>query len=330
MNNLPDGFWVRRPKLDDASGVLDLMNACSQAEIGLRNYSAESINRQWGDEDFHLDTDSWLMLDSDDHVAGYADFYEETPPDPYEVTSWVRPDLIEAGVGEYLLHCLDGRAQQAMAHAPRDVPVTMDHGWVYEQSTALRQRLEKFGYRHIRTWLRLQIEMTQPPPGPNVPNGIVIRSFRMGEDDRALYEAWEEAMADEWGHTRLTYDKWRHYFIAHAGEEDVPYWFLAVEGQEIAGLILSRWRRPGQEDEGHVRYLAVRPAWRRRGLGLALLLYGFGEFYRQGRYKVGLGVDGTSLTGAERLYLKAGMSIILRSLVYQKVIREAFHGRAAH
>ncbi|CAG0934661.1 hypothetical protein TFLX_03619 [Thermoflexales bacterium] len=323
MNKLPDGYAVRRPTSDDLTGVLDLMNACSQAEIGLRNYSIESINRQWGDDDFHLNTDAWLVTDSADQVVGYADFYEETPPEPYEVTSWVRPDLIDTGLGEYLLHCLDERAQQAMAHAPQNVPVTIDHGWVYEQSTALRQRIEKFGYRHIRTWLRLLIEMTQPPPEPCVPAGIVIRPFRLGEDDRALYEAWEEAMADEWGHTRLTYDKWRYYFIDRAGEEDLPYWFLAVEGNAIAGLILSRWRRPGLEDEGHVRYLGVRPAWRRRGLGLALLLYGFGEFYRRGRYKVGLGVDGTSLTGAERLYLKAGMSIVLRLLVYQKVIRAA-------
>jgi hypothetical protein len=163
MNELPDGFSVRRPTSDDLTGVLDLMNACSQAEIGLRNFTAESISRQWGDDDFHLDTDAWLVIASDGQVAGYADFFEETPPEPYEVTSWVRPNLIDTGPGEYLLHCLDERAQQAMAHAPQGVAITMDHAWVYEQSTALRQRIEKFGYRHIRTWLRLLIEMTQPP-----------------------------------------------------------------------------------------------------------------------------------------------------------------------
>jgi mycothiol synthase len=323
MNELPIGFSERRPFASDRTGVLDLMNACSQAEIGLRNYSLESINQQWSDDDFHLDTDAWLVTDSADQIVGYADFYENTPPDPCEVTSWVRPDLIATGLGEYLLSCLDERAQQALARAPQSGAITLEHGWVYEQSTALRQRIEQFGYQHIRTWLRLQIEMAHPPDEPRLPAGIVIRPFRPGEDDRALYEAWEEAMADEWGHAALTYDKWRYYFIDRAGDEDVPHWFLAVEGDEIAGLVLGRWRRPGQEDEGHIRYLAVRPAWRRRGLGLALLLYSFGEFYRRGRYKVGLGVDGISLTGAERLYLKAGMSIILRSLVYQKVLRAA-------
>ncbi len=323
MPDLPDGFSVRRATSNDLASVVDLMNACTQADIGLHNFSLDSLQRQWGDDEFHLDTDAWLVNDSAGQVVGYADFFEETPPDPYEVTSWVHPTVIATDLGDYLLQRLDDRAQQAMLHAPQAIPITMLHGWVYEQSTALRQRIEKFGYRHIRTWLRLLIEMTRPPSERLVPNGIVIRPFRPGEDDRALYEAWEEAMADEWGHTVLTYDKWRYYFVDRAGEEDLPYWFLAVEGREIAGLILGRWRRPGTEDEGHIRYLGVRPAWRRRGIGLALLLHSFGGFYQRGRTKVGLGVDGTSLTGAERLYPNAGMSIISRSLVYQKVMRDA-------
>lgn len=322
MKELPSGFSVRRPTRADVVGVVDLLNACSQAEIGLRNFTAESIGRQWADDDFHLDTDAWLVTAADGQAMGYADFFEETPPDSYEVTSWVHPAVIDTGLGEYLLQCLDERAQQALAHAPQGVAITMDHGWVYEQSTALRERIEKFGYQHIRTWLRLLIEMTQPPQKPAEIDRIAIRSFRSGEDDHALYEAWEEAMADEWGHIALTYDKWRYYFVDQAGEDDLPYWFLAVEGNEIAGFIQGRWCRPGTEDEGHIRYLGVRPAWRRRGIGLALLLHSFGEFYRRGRSKVGLGVDGSSLTGAERLYLKAGMSIILRSLVYEKVLRE--------
>ena len=319
---LPTGFVVRSATPDDLPAVVDLMNECTQADIGLRNFSLDWVKRQWDDDQFHLDTDTWLVADAANQVVGYADFFEETPPEPYEVTSWVRPSLIDTGLGDYLLHCLDARAQQAMANAPQGVEIVMDHGWVYEQSTALRQRIEKFGYRHIRTWLRLLIEMTQPPSEPRVPDGIAIRPFRQGEDDRALYEAWEEAMADEWGHAVLTYGKWRYYFIDHAGEEDLPYWFLAVDGTQIAGLILGSWRRPGTEDEGHIRYLGVRPAWRRRGIGLALLLHSFADFYRRGHPKVGLGVDGTSPTGAERLYLKAGMSIILRSLVYEKVLRE--------
>ncbi len=320
---LPTGFMARPATMNDLPAVVGVMNAAALAEIGLRNFTLDSVKRLWKDSEFRLEADTWLVTAPGGQVVGYADFIEEMPPDPYEVSSWVYPAVIETDVGDYLLQWLDARAQQALKRAPQNGPITMLHSWVYEQSIALRQRLERSGYQHIRTWLRLLIEMNQPPSEPFIPADIVIRPFQLGQDDRALYETWEEAMADEWGHTTLTYDKWRYYFVEQAGEEDLPYWFLAVDGHAIAGLILGRWRRPGTEDEGHIRYLGVRPAWRRRGIGLALLLHSFGEFYRRGRFKVGLGVDGTSLTGAERLYLKAGMSIILRSLVYQKVLRDA-------
>jgi GNAT superfamily N-acetyltransferase len=58
---------------------------------------------------------------------------------------------------------------------------------------------------------------------------------------------------------------------------------------------------------GWVGTLGVCRPWRKRGLGLALLRHSFSELYRHGQRRIGLGVDAESLTGATRLYLKAGM-----------------------
>ena len=52
--------------------------------------------------------------------------------------------------------------------------------------------------------------------------------------------------------------------------------------------------------------LGVRRPWRKRGLGLALLLHSFSAFHRRGQRRVSLGVDAGSLTGALRLYERAG------------------------
>ena len=62
--------------------------------------------------------------------------------------------------------------------------------------------------------------------------------------------------------------------------------------------------------------------WRKRGLGLALLLHTFNEFYQRGDRTVGLGVDAQSLTGATRLYEKAGMHVTRQYDTYEKVIRD--------
>jgi GNAT superfamily N-acetyltransferase len=72
---------------------------------------------------------------------------------------------------------------------------------------------------------------------------------------------------------------------------------------------------------GWVNVLGVRRPWRKRGLGLALLQHSFGEFYSRGKHRAGLGVDASSLTGATRLYEKAGMKPIRQFTVSQKVLR---------
>ncbi len=72
---------------------------------------------------------------------------------------------------------------------------------------------------------------------------------------------------------------------------------------------------------GWVATLGVRRNWRRQGIALALLHHSFGEFYRRGVRKVGLGVDAGSLTGATRLYEKAGMHVASQFDKYEKEIR---------
>jgi mycothiol synthase len=64
--------------------------------------------------------------------------------------------------------------------------------------------------------------------------------------------------------------------------------------------------------------LGVRRRWRRRGLGLALLLQSFTDFRRRGATRVGLGVDAESPTGAVSLYEQAGMQVVRRNDAYEK------------
>jgi mycothiol synthase len=64
--------------------------------------------------------------------------------------------------------------------------------------------------------------------------------------------------------------------------------------------------------------LGVRRPWRRRGLGLALLRCAFGEFYRRDIRMVALAFDSQSLTGATRLYERAGMQLERLYSVYRE------------
>jgi hypothetical protein len=54
---------------------------------------------------------------------------------------------------------------------------------------------------------------------------------------------------------------------------------------------------------------------------LALLKHSFVELYRRGKTEVGLGVDADSLTGATRLYEKAGMFVARQYDLFVKELR---------
>ena len=56
------------------------------------------------------------------------------------------------------------------------------------------------------------------------------------------------------------------------------------------------------------------------GLGEALLYELFGAFWRGGKRVIGLGVDATSDTGADRLYRRVGMHVHWGAVVFEKAL----------
>jgi GNAT superfamily N-acetyltransferase len=148
--------------------------------------------------------------------------------------------------------------------------------------------------------------------------------MRPGEEQDVI-RVKRETFSDHWGHIDRPFDeemaRWSHWMEESGSEYDPSLWFLALDGDEIAGVSLNWPRAPGGQEIGWVQVLGVRRPWRKRGLGLALLLHTFGEYYRRGQRRIGLGVDAESLTGATRLYEKAGMTVARTDNAYEKELR---------
>jgi mycothiol synthase len=157
----------------------------------------------------------------------------------------------------------------------------------------------------------MEIDLDSEPAEPVWPEGISVRAFRRGEDDRRVYEVQEETFADQFEAEPMSYEEWRHWSFREPF--DPGLWFLAEEGGELAGILLARSERAGDETLGWVSVLGVRRPWRRRGLGRALLLHSFHALRARGKPRAGLGVDGSNPTGAVELYEAAGMRVVRRS-----------------
>ncbi len=180
----------------------------------------------------------------------------------------------------------------------------------------LRRLGEDRGYEPFRHSFQMRIELGEELPAPVWPEGISVRTFVRGRDERAVHEAHQDAFADHFEFSYWPYESWRQW--AFIESFDPSLWWVAEDGGDIAGVCLGRLEVYAGPDVGWVNVLGVRPPWWRRGLGRALLLHAFAEFQARGKRGVGLGVDGLNVTGAVRLYEQAGMHVARRFDQYTK------------
>lgn len=312
--DLPRGVQVRAPRKEDLAAIVDLLVACDMSDCGKADSSLEVLQQEWRIEHFDPEQDAWIAF-ADGRPVGYAAIPNHRAPRA-RFYGRVHPDYRGRGLGSYLLARVEKRARDFVHLARPDERVFLQT-WCHGSSSSAKSLLEMHGHRCVRHTWAMGITMEQPPAEPRWPSGIVLRPFVPERDGYAVFEAKENAFRDHWGYLPADFSSWYQQNAAPREGFDPSLWFIAMDGDEVAGIALCGYYL----GQGEVEILGVRRPWRRSGLGLALLHHAFGEFYRRGLRKVGLGVDSESLTGATRLYQRAGMSIELVYDSYEKDLR---------
>jgi mycothiol synthase len=324
LEQVESEFVVRPPNMDDLEAVVDLCNAAAIKMTGQGDTLLDEMRSDWTSPTFNVETACRLVLNGQGKPVGYIEVWDtdDLPVDIW-ISGRVHPEYEGLGIGTFLLEWAEDRAHQAIDRVPDGLRVAIRAGTnsTYRPALAL---LQHNGMTLVRHFYTMTIELDQPPPAPVLPSGITIRTMRGEEELADIVRADRDAFQDHWGYVdqpfEQEYDEWLHY-IRSLDEFDPTLWFLAVDGEEIAGISLCWPRGRIDPDMAWVGTLGVRRPWRRKGLGLALLNHSFGEFYRRGKGKAGLGVDAGSLTGALRLYEKAGMERFRQFNMYEKELR---------
>lgn len=322
--HLPAGFTARPAAMADLETAVSLMNACSQNMVGQDEHNVADTKTEWSQEKFNLDTNTHLVFSPEGKLVGYLEIWDTrtVPVHPW-VWARVHPEFEGLGIGTYLLQYGEERVQLALDRIPADAQLSMRCGCMSTHEPT-KQLFTDFGMEPIRYFWTMLIDIEQPPAFPELPEGITIHTFADKNDLVKVMRAVDEAFKDHWGYVSEPEEEqlkdWKDW-IKKDSKHDPSLWFLAMDGEEIAGVSLCRidaWNNPNW---GWVDELGVRRPWRRRGIALAMLKHSFAELHRRGKKSVGLGVDAQSLTGATRLYEKAGMHIFREYQDFNKVLR---------
>jgi mycothiol synthase len=310
--NLRPAQWVDVKPV--AQLILDVCTADGDPTFAV---TPEELEREWRSPGFELERNAWVVETAGGQIVGYQEFYNRHAHASLNGDGYVHPEYHGRGIGTSMLRALDTRAREEIKLAEPDLRIFIRNGMPIGDSQA-RELHENEGYTAIRFSWHMEIKLEEVPHSPAWPEGIELRPFMLEPHNHAVFEAHEEAFSDHWGHTPETFERWQHHMTSRE-DFDPSLWFIAWDGRsaEIAGYSLCRYRM----GDGWVGTLGVRRVWRKRGLGEALLLHSFGEFYKRGMQTVGLGVDAENPTGATRLYKKAGMSVAAEYVIYEKELR---------
>ncbi|GHO65684.1 hypothetical protein KSC_045760 [Ktedonobacter sp. SOSP1-52] len=320
--SLPEGLHMRPATLADIEQVVRLANSNEIEYLGEPDTSVDFLRHVWSLSSHKPEESARVIVTENDEIIASVDTRHKR-----HMKIDLELDVYPAYRGQVelpLMRWVEERAQEHIALAPEDAQVLLGT-WAHQQDTQRQQLWKDLGFELVRYFWNMKRELTQAPEQPVWAPGIRLYTFKelqdaapQGEERlaRALFAAHEEAFSDHWGYIPNIYEEWHEY---HLGKEaDLSLFFLAMDGEEIVA-----YARCADEKAqgGWVHTLGVRRAWRRKGLGLALLYHAFGEFYRRGTRTIRLGVDAQSLTGATQLYERAGMHVERRFANFEKLLR---------
>ena len=322
---LPAGYTVRGGCIEDYKFVVDLLNAHSQYLNGCDDLKDPELLRiDWLNDGFRPEADVHLVLSPDSSPVAFVECWltQQPPVHPW-ISGCVHPEHWDKGIGSHLLSWAKEHAQLALEKCESDLRVAPRSGAEAHNKAGLAL-YEGLGWKNIRSFYRMVTDIDEATEMPVLTDGITIRTYDPETETEAVYHAFVDSFKDHFGFIEAPFEKgfaeFKHNLINEPGY-DARLWFVAVEGTEIVGVCICRGEDPEDPESGWVSELGVRRAWRKRGLGNALLKYAFAAFHANGKKRAGLGVDATSLTGALQLYERAGMRVLREFKMYENELR---------
>ncbi len=308
-------YVVRHPRSDEAGDVQALLDAVETAAAGEPRPHPLEAAVELLDPRMHRATNAWVAEAPGGELAGFAFvFWGASAQGEAEVA--VSPRHRGRGVDEALLDAVEARAEELAGAAP-DGLLPRLHVSCGDADAGLRSSLVRRGFRRVRESYLMRADLPERPATAPLPAGVEVRAFTPGRDELAVYSAMEDAFADHFLFEPSTFEQWRVHTV-ELQDFDPSLWLVAWDAEAVAGEALT-FARP---NEAYVGSVSVRRAWRGRGLGLALLTRAFSLARERGLRTVRLGVDAQNPTGALALYLKAGMRVERRELLFAKDLRQ--------
>ena len=324
---IPAGHTVRAATWDDLPAVARLFQRAEADRQGTISFRQRDLRLRWlGRNGFD---DTLVVEDEDGDLAAFAEFTVDTDMFLHGVDVWIDARVDPAHLNRGLATFLHEQGVQRARREARErgLDAVMLRTSVTAGDTPAERFLAGRGFEAAHHYVAMRLDLDEPPPRPVWPDPVAIREATP-RDLAAIHQTHQVAFDDHVASMPMGLTDWVE---SRTGGDppDWPLWLVATVDDEVVGICLGRSGTPEGAEVGYIRDLGVVPAWRRRGVALALLMTAFRRFYARGLTGVALEVDDDTLAGAVELYRRAGMEVARRTDVVEHPVTAADPDEAA-
>lgn len=321
-----DHTWrsIRRSDLLDIWNLLQIVNRVDDNDYA---ETLEDLEREYDDPQSNPVLDGRVIRGAFGKLAAFLRVFVSREPMNENVAflwSEVAPEAREQGLEQEALDWMQDRATERLAETAQAADAGALPRFLraaFPESAAESIALyEANGFRHIRSFFKMQRDLRKPIPHHPLPAGLTLRMY--GEDiDERLRHAFNESFRDHWGHQDVSELEWRS-FIIDVSDMRRDLSLVAMERDEVVGFSLNRIKTNENKRlklrRGWIGNVGTRRQWRKRGIASALIVESMRRFKAEGMDYVGLGVDASSLTGALSLYEQLGFQDYKTRVILEK------------
>lgn len=291
----------------EAPALAALIAACEAVDQLDQGSTADELAGQSGDADIRV----WD--DAQGQPAGFGQLFVDEPDGVVEgrLRIHVRPDVRNSALGDAIIAW--GAARMRELGRERGRPARI-RSLGRDDIPFRLELLKRNGFTPQRTFLRMVRPLGPALPAPNIPAGYALRPLD-GEREAAAWTAlFNQTFREHWNHFDYTLDDVREWLAAPDYRPDLNLVAEAPDGE----LCAFCWGTVREGGEGWIDELGTLPAYRRRGLGHALLLANLARMRDSGLTLAKLGVDAESASQAPQLYHAAGFAVAYRMITSVK------------
>lgn len=319
-------FEIRNYRQNDLEPIVTLHNAADTYDGTKEGTSIEETRELISSPDFHPEKNIFVV-EAEGRVVGYATLrmFKGEAESSFRTWYQVHPRQRGRGIEEQLLTRLYARAEERLANCNSPIVDFFSHANLIDRERIAI--LERFGLREARRFWQMVRVSLDDLPAPVLPRDITARPYRIKEDDEGVNDAINAAFRDHWGHTDDPLEQWRHFVASPMFQPELTIVAENAHSREIAGVCIilvndEENARLGVK-RGWIEILGVLRPYRNHGLGTALIIAGMHNLQQAGMQQAALGADSENLTGATRLYERAGFTIAKTRVAYRKRMRGA-------